>query len=190
MNAKAAMSSTFHKAGQKKKTNDDEDGSMHHGIDTGTKMHVENDEEHYKLEKVNHNKKQYPPFRKVFLFGHDCDGHDERDLHGGERKRKRGNGTNFGRSWREENEVSCSIDDIDPILSFQEYGGSIDNGDKTSETSTGTSTTGQWQEPIFDREVLRYLEKNNFKKATLVQSQSIPIALCGRDLIVTSHTGR
>lgn len=180
MQAKAAMSSTFHKAGQKKKSNSDGSDSISQGAGAITDKYLENDEEHYKLEKVNHNKRKYPSFRKMFLFGD--------DFHGGERKRKRGNGTNFGRSWRQENEVSCSIDDIDPILLFQEYGGSIGNVDKSCTTSN-TSTTDHHQEPIFAGEILGYLEKNNFKKATLVQSQSIPIALCGRDLIVTSHTG-
>jgi len=76
-----------------------------------------------------------------------------------------------GSSWRRENEVSCTVD-IDPIQSFDQYGPkeSMGNG-------------------IFATEILAYLSKNGFRDATTVQAQSIPVALAGRDLLVTSHTG-
>ena len=76
-----------------------------------------------------------------------------------------------GSSWRSQNEVTCTVD-IDPIQSFDQYGPteSLGNG-------------------IFATEILAYLSKNGFRDATTVQAQSIPVALAGRDLLVTSHTG-
>jgi len=76
-----------------------------------------------------------------------------------------------GSSWRKENEVSCTVD-MDPIQSFDQYGPkeTLGNG-------------------IFATEILSYLSKNGFRDATTVQAQALPVALAGRDLIVTSHTG-
>ena len=88
-------------------------------------------------------------------------------------------------SQRKEHHISCSADSIGPILTFEQYAGC----GRPNSTST-TTTTIEEDEPLFDQAILTYLEKNNFHKATLVQAQSIPVALCGKDLIVTSHTGR
>jgi len=77
----------------------------------------------------------------------------------------------LGASWRRENEVTCTMN-IDPIQSFDQYGPS------------DTSANG-----LFVTEVLSYLNKTGFRQATIVQGQSIPVALAGHDLLVTSHTG-
>jgi len=77
----------------------------------------------------------------------------------------------LGISWRKENQVSCTMN-VDPIQSFDQYGPS------------DTSENG-----LFATEVLSYLQKHSFHQATLVQAQSIPVALAGHDLLVTSHTG-
>ena len=102
------------------------------------------------LENINHTSISYAPFRKSFYNAKP---------------------TNFGSTWRRENGVICSIELIDPITSFEDYGS----------TSNGHG--------IFAPEIMTYLHDNGFHKATHVQSQSIPLALAGRDLIVTSHTG-
>jgi hypothetical protein len=75
--------------------------------------------------------------------------------------------TRVGMEWRKENHISTSMD-VDPIDSFERYG----------------------ELGLLDKVILDYLNKQQFEKATLVQAQSIPIAMTGRDLLVTSHTGR
>jgi len=147
MTAKAAMASTFHKAGEARHA---------HKIDSEAASNLDLNHEREKnrtidpLEQINHSSIVYAPFKKQF----------HEPLH-----------SQFGSSWRRENEVSCSID-IDPILSFDQYGPSSTN-----------------EHGIFASEILGYLHKNDFRQTTLVQSQSIPAALAGHDLLVTSHTG-
>jgi len=76
--------------------------------------------------------------------------------------------TPFGSTWRIQNGVSCSVE-IDPILSW------------------GQSSANK--RDIFTKDILSYLHCNNFRQATPVQAQSIPVALAGHDLLVTSRTG-
>lgn len=78
-----------------------------------------------------------------------------------------------GSSWRSEHDVSCS-EDVDPIVLFSQY----------DEPSTQSDNT-----MIFPKEVLSYLNHHNLHQATAVQAQSIPAALAGYDLLVTSQTG-
>ncbi len=203
---KLDMSNTFHKAGEKNKTSNSSNSCFNKSNDSDQdemlnriQKQKQNDQEHYQLDKINHSKmmksSQYKPFCKVFLNPNMI-----RQM-----MKKYENNMNYGYEWRIEHNVTCSIDYIDPIESFQLYGGEYSssssssrnniNEDNHQKKSTTTSSSNDnavetYINKIFDYEVLKYLEKNNFKKATLVQAQSIPIALCGKDLIVTSHTGR
>mmetsp|Transcript_11890 Transcript_11890/g.22262 ORF Transcript_11890/g.22262 Transcript_11890/m.22262 type:complete len:690 (-) Transcript_11890:8114-10183(-) len=79
--------------------------------------------------------------------------------------------SSMGSLWRSQHDVTCSMN-IDPMESFSLYG-------PTSSNSDG----------IFPKEVLCSLNDNGFHQATTVQAQSIPAALAGHDLLVTSHTG-
>ena len=69
-----------------------------------------------------------------------------------------------GQQWRKNNQVSCSRS-VDPILHF-------------SDIST-----------VLQQEVMDYLAKCGYQSPTLVQSQTLPIALSGHDCIVTAMTG-
>ena len=71
----------------------------------------------------------------------------------------------LGPHWRRDNEVSCSLN-VDPILSFADLGPTV-----------------------LHREVMEYLDTSGYKTPTLVQAQSLPIALSGRDCMVTASTG-
>jgi ATP-dependent RNA helicase DDX42 len=104
------------------------------------------------LDICNHDSKLYPPFRRKFFHP---------------------NNTEEGRSWRSDYDVSCSVDDVDPIFSFTELG----------------TCSNDNQSTILPQSILEYLETNGYKEPTLVQSQCIPLALSGKDLLVTSHTG-
>ena len=73
--------------------------------------------------------------------------------------------TPLGPHWRRDNEVSCSLN-VDPILSFADLGPTV-----------------------LHREVMEYLDTSGYKTPTLVQAQSLPIALSGRDCMVTASTG-
>jgi len=84
--------------------------------------------------------------------------------------------TAVGSNWRKENTVTCSID-VKPIVCFEDYGSICEENDGTE------------RESLFPPSVLRYLSQNGYREATLVQAQAIPVALSGRDLLVTSQTG-
>ena len=142
MTAKASMATTFRKVGDSQAQQPEM-----HGKDDDNEIRTRTIDP---LDKVNHSSIAYAPFRKVFY----------NPKH-----------SNFGSMWRRENEITCSINTIDPIISFSDYGPS----------SNGSG--------IFPPEILSYLHKNDFHQPTQVQAQSIPSALAGHDLIVTSHTG-
>ena len=97
------------------------------------------------LAKVDHGSIQYKPFQRKFYEP---------------------TNTMLGLQWRRENEISCSINNVDPILSFDGLGPAV-----------------------LHREVLDYLNTSGYKTPTLVQSQSLPVALSGRDCMVTASTG-
>ena len=73
--------------------------------------------------------------------------------------------TALGPQWRRDKEISCSLN-VDPILSFGDLGPTV-----------------------LHEEVLDYLNSSGYKTPTLVQSQSLPISLSGRDCMVTASTG-
>ena len=74
--------------------------------------------------------------------------------------------TMLGPQWRSDNDISCSINAVDPILSFNDLGPTV-----------------------LHQEILEYLNTSGYKTPTLVQSQSLPVALSGRDCMVTASTG-
>ena len=94
LTAKAAIASTFHKAGARKSQNNFQDKGDDMSFCSERKRTID------PLEKANHSLIEYAPFQKIFL---------------------KVRNSSFGLSWRKENEVSCSID-VDPILSFEDYG--------------------------------------------------------------------
>lgn len=81
--------------------------------------------------------------------------------------------SHFGSTWRREHDISCSNPTIDPVTSFSDYG----------------SSPSHPNNHVMPPEILSHLHKNDFHKPTEVQAQSIPAALAGHDLIVTSQTG-
>jgi hypothetical protein len=212
LQAKSAMESVFHKAGEKNMNTiihssssmiDNNNGGDHEKQQEKYKASLlvknereDNEKEHYSLDVINHDKKQYPSFRKVFLTCRTI----QQYLTPPQDDNKNNNQDqliNFGRSWRKDNNIKCSIEDVDPILTFDQYGISLPFGHDDAAAAAAAVVQGVSEEhdndddlPLFDSAILAYLNKNNFKTATLVQAQSIPVALCGKDLLVTSHTGR
>lgn len=69
-----------------------------------------------------------------------------------------------GQQWRKDNEVSCSLS-VDPILNFKDISA------------------------VLQQEIMDYLIKSGYQSPTLVQSQTLPVALSGNDCIVTASTG-
>ena len=208
--AQMAMASTFHKAGEKNtnthhNNNDDDydnddDENLQIKINTKIQQQKQNDENHYQLDNINDtittNTKQqqqdeYKPFCKIFLSPNRI-----RQLnYNGNNNNNNSSSNSYGYEWRKKHDITCSIDYIDPIESFDLYGNNSDakqpKGIKEKEQGGAYYDNEDEAIPsLFDPNILNYLDKNNFKKPTLVQAQCIPIALCGRDLIVTSHTGR
>ena len=73
--------------------------------------------------------------------------------------------TTEGHEWRKENQVTCQPPTLDPIYDFAEL------------------------RDILPEEVLAWNAIKNLTKPTLVQSQTMGVALCGSDAIVTASTG-
>ena len=97
------------------------------------------------LAKVDHGSIQYKPFQCKFYEP---------------------TNTMLGPQWRSDNDISCSINTVDPILSFNDLGPAV-----------------------LHQEILEYLNTSGYKTPTLVQSQSLPVAFSGRDCMVTASTG-
>lgn len=135
---KSSLETRFHRAGDSRKSSmaHAEDGV--NDFDEAQKITIE------PLEKVDHSRITYQSFRKHF---------------------RNPSNTPSGSAWRKDHDVTCSDDQIDPVLAFTEY------------------------QDTFAPEVLSYLESNNYRIPTPVQAQSIPVSLTGQDLIVTSRTG-
>ena len=70
-----------------------------------------------------------------------------------------------GRQWRQENDVRCSIP-IDPIHEFNQL------------------------HELFGHALLDTIAQKGYTKPTLVQSQTLPVALAGHDCLVTAQTGQ
>jgi ATP-dependent RNA helicase DDX42 len=73
--------------------------------------------------------------------------------------------TTLGSDWRRTHDVHCSAD-IDPITSFAPL------------------------QAIWTPGLLECLDKQGYTEPTLVQSQTLPVALAGRDVLVTAATGQ
>ena len=70
-----------------------------------------------------------------------------------------------GHTWRQHYEVTCLPGTMDPIYDFAEC------------------------RSVFGPEMWTRLEKKGFSAPTLVQSQTLPVALAGNDALVTASTG-
>jgi ATP-dependent RNA helicase DDX42 len=73
--------------------------------------------------------------------------------------------TSRGHEWRHQHQVTCSPGTVDPIVSFQEC------------------------RNVFGDGLFAKIERKGFTSLTLVQSQTIPVALAGMDALVTASTG-
>jgi superfamily II DNA/RNA helicase len=73
--------------------------------------------------------------------------------------------TSHGHEWRRQHQVTCSPGTIDPVVSFQEF------------------------RTVFGDVLCSKIEKKGFTSPTLVQSQTLPVALAGMDALVTASTG-
>lgn len=81
--------------------------------------------------------------------------------------------TQSGHAWRKEHEVVCTPSNYDPILSFGELGPSRNGSDGI----------------VFPEELIRTIAQQGYDSPTLVQSQTLSVALSGNDALVTASTG-
>jgi len=179
--ASVDMASTFHRAGAHnptKRSNDDHrhDIDDHHDDDHGRaerlpKRTID------PLAAVDHATRRYAPFRREFW--EEC-GDGDKD--------------HIARNWRTKHTVTCSVG-VRPVLSFDEYGEEAAQRRRRRRGTSHDGATGgdggeeEEEGGAFAPEVLAYLGKNGYREPTPVQAQAIPIAMTGRDLLVTSQTG-
>jgi len=74
--------------------------------------------------------------------------------------------TAAGQAWRKEHEVVCTPSNFDPILGF----GDLDTA-------------------VFPEELVRAIAQAGYDSPTLVQSQTLSVALSGKDALITAATG-
>jgi len=82
--------------------------------------------------------------------------------------------TDMGRMWRKEHEVVCTPP-CDPILGF---GDLVDGDGRKGEGSA-----------VFPVELVHAIARAGYDSPTLVQSQTLSVALGGRDALITAATG-
>ena len=73
------------------------------------------------------------------------------------------NNTKEGYAWRKEHDVICTPSDFDPILGFGELSG----------------------EGVFPEELIRTIAQSGYDAPTIVQSQTLSVALSGNDALIT-----
>jgi len=115
------------------------------------------------LERVNHNKIKYENFRRAFYTAPNTD---------------------MGRMWRKEHEVVCTPP-FDPILGF---GDLVDGGGDGYGDGYGDGRKGEGN-AVFPEELVRAIARAGYDSPTLVQSQTLSVALSGRDALITAATG-
>jgi superfamily II DNA/RNA helicase len=119
------------------------------------------------LQQVQHDTMKYSQFKKCFLDlqEHNNNNNNSSDPHNHNIKNSRSNRNTYeGQKWRKQNAVLCTPP-LDPIYDFAEL------------------------RDVFPPQVSEWNTKNNLTKPTLVQSQTLGVALCGKDAIVTASTG-
>ena len=179
--ARSAMSSTFVRAGgggggnaAGKKAhahddgndygggNDDDDEPLNSMQQLQQQRHQMLHQEVDPLERVDHRQMKYPPFRRQFYAPPN---------------------TESGHAWRREHDVVCTPGNFDPILGFGELVESpcINQG---NDKIDGNYNTG-----VFPPELLRTIAQSGYDSPTLVQSQTLPVALSGNDALITASTG-
>ena len=72
--------------------------------------------------------------------------------------------TESGVAWRKEHDIICNPSNFDPILGFGEV-------------------------EAFPEELLQVISKSGYDSPTLVQSQTLPVAISGNDALITAATG-
>ena len=117
------------------------------------------------LERVDHRGVRYAPFRRTFHVPSDTIG---------------------GRSWRDEHDVACNPPIYDPMLGFGDLvpPPRDDDDDDDDGTAAGSS-----DDPVFPEELTRAIIKCGYDSPTIVQSQTLSVALSGCDALITASTG-
>jgi ATP-dependent RNA helicase DDX42 len=125
-----------------------------------------------KLQRVQHDQMKYAQIQKcLFSTSHqdpnknESNDDDENNNEANNDITTTSRNTTEGHEWRKENQVTCQPPTLDPIYDFAEL------------------------RDILPEEVLAWNVIKNLTKPTLVQSQTMGVALCGRDAIVTASTG-
>lgn len=121
------------------------------------------------LEHVDHATFHYSTFRRLFHIS---------------------TNTLEGQSWRSEHNVLCTPPIYDPILGFGDLvpqpceHDAVANGNNNDGTDTTTTTT-----PVFPEELTRTIVKCGYDSPTIVQSQTLSVALSGQDALISAATG-
>jgi len=124
------------------------------------------------LEHVDHTTFHYSTFRRTFHIS---------------------TNTHQGQSWRTEHNVVCTPPIYDPILGFGDLVPpppcEHDANSSSSSNNDGTVTTTTTTTPVFPEELTRTIVKCGYDSPTIVQSQTLSVALSGRDALITAATG-
>ena len=114
------------------------------------------------LDKINHSTIQYNTFNRIFYKPSD---------------------TKEGHAWRKEHDVICNPSYFDPILGFGEL--SSTNNANNVVVGGGNGDSYNNGGGVFPEELIRTIAQQGYDAPTLVQSQTLPVALSGNDALIT-----
>jgi len=126
------------------------------------------------LEYVDHTTFHYSTFRRVFHIS---------------------TNTHEGQSWRAEHNVVCTPPIYDPILGFGDLvppspPSCVQHDANDGNNNNGTvTTTTTITPPVFPEELIQTIVKCGYDTPTIVQSQTLSVALSGCDALITAATG-
>jgi hypothetical protein len=161
---------TFVRAGGPTKNNATTTTTLEEDDDDNVMQLLQPHKEIDPLEYIDHTTFHYSTFRRVFHVS---------------------TNTHEGQSWRNEHNVVCTPPIYDPILGFGDLVPppsccAHDANDGNNNDGTVTTTTTP---PVFPEELTRTIVKCGYDTPTIVQSQTLSVALSGCDALITAATG-
>lgn len=163
---------TFHKEGAKpsfscsqssKSYNDSESDDEFKGLKGSNRTIVSKNNDVEPLSLINHENMDYAPFCRCFHSSNPS------NILVGEKEK-----VNNGNSWRKEHNITISPASFAAKIELQPL--------LTPFSSPPFSD-------LFPKPIIKSLSNSNLQKPTVVQAQAIPVALAGKDVIVTATTG-
>jgi ATP-dependent RNA helicase DDX42 len=159
--ARAALDSTFHKAGS---------------TSTSTSTHSNVD---ITLTPIHHETMNYAKIKKCLITI---------ENNGSLSSSSRTHDTSAGHAWRQEHQVTCHPP-IDPVLEYDLLSSLSSSSSSTEPSPSSSSSSSFSYRSILPDSFPRWCQKQSYTSLTPVQAQTLPVAFHGYNSIITAATG-